>query len=428
MAVEIVMPKLGMGMSEGTVVEWLKNAGDPVKKGESVVVISSDKIEKDVEAPDDGILLKVNADPDDTVPVGEAIGYIGAENESIDDQLAKPEGARSETSAETTPNTVLEDQSEPNKNENTSGRPVLKLRVSPAARKLAKGSNIDVHEVIGTGPHGRITKADVLNVIEAKAKERNTPASIQQSMKDKEPTTQSEKRIAGDDRVKVTPISGMRKVISDRMLKSLQQSAQLTIQMTADVTELISFQKKAREMYQDEEDVRLTITDFVAKATILALKKHPKLNSTFDGTNISTYESVHLGIAVALNEGLVVPVIRDADTLSLSEVSKRIRKMSIDAREGKLAGPDMIGSTFTISSLGTSGVTFFTPVLNPPEIGILGIGSIYDQAVFVGETIEKRRFLPLSLTFDHRIIDGSPASNFLSSLKTYLETPFKIVL
>ncbi|WP_141604238.1 dihydrolipoamide acetyltransferase family protein [Terrilactibacillus laevilacticus] len=427
MAIEIVMPKLGMGMSEGTVVEWLKHAGDPVKKGESVVVISSDKIEKDVEAPSDGILLKVNADPDDTVPVGEAIGYIGAENESID-QSAKPEVAHSETSAEPTLEMAPEDHSKPDKNENASGRPVLKLRVSPAARKLAKESNIDVHEVTGTGPHGRITKADVFKLIEAKAKEIKTPASIQQSMNDKEPAIQPQKRIAGDDRVKVKPISGMRKVISDRMLKSLQHAAQLTIQMTADVTELIQFQKKAREMYQDEKDVRLTITDFVAKATILALKKHPNLNSTFDGTNISTYESVHLGIAVALNEGLVVPVIRDADSLSLSEVSKRIRKMSIAAREGKLAGPEMTGSTFTISSLGTSGVTFFTPVLNPPEVGILGIGSIYDQAVFVGETIEKRRFLPLSLTFDHRIIDGSPASNFLSSLKTYLETPFKIVL
>jgi pyruvate dehydrogenase E2 component (dihydrolipoamide acetyltransferase) len=220
----------------------------------------------------------------------------------------------------------------------------------------------------------------------------------------------------------------MRKVISERMFNSLQQTAQLTLQTTVDVTELIAFQKKAREAYQINDEVRLTITDFIAKAVINALLEHKAMNSLYEGDTITTFDDVHLGVAVALDEGLVVPVIEDADKKSLSAISREIRKASKLARGNELNQLKLSGSTFTITSLGTSGVEFFTPVINPPEVGILGVGTISQRPVYFGDELKKRSMMPLSLTFDHRAVDGAPAAAFLATVKENLEAPFKLVL
>ncbi|GAY77513.1 dihydrolipoamide acetyltransferase component (E2) of acetoin dehydrogenase complex [Sporolactobacillus inulinus] len=220
----------------------------------------------------------------------------------------------------------------------------------------------------------------------------------------------------------------MRKVISDRMFDSLQQTAQLTLQTTVDVTDLIAFQKKAREAYPINDEVRLTITDFIAKAVINALLEHKYMNSLYEGDTITTFDHVHLGIAVALDEGLVVPVIRQADQKSLSTISREIRKASKAARGSELNQLQLSGSTFTITSLGTYGVGFFTPVINPPEVGILGVGTITQQPVYVDDELQKRRIMPLSLTFDHRAVDGAPAAAFLAAVKANLQAPFKLVL
>lgn len=416
MATAIIMPKMGMGMSEGTVVEWLKNKGDEVKKGESVVVISSDKIEKDIEAPDDGVLIDIEAETDDVIPVGEAIGYVGAAGEAVASKRKESTGNVEEPrAAGTFPAAAAKPSVMP-------GR--VKIRVSPAARQLAKGSDIDINQVTGTGPHGRITKADILKAIavrdEEKKKTQRAEIPLQQAETSASPT--------GNPGLRKKTVSGMRKVIADRMYASLQQTAQLTIQMTADVTDLLVFQKRARAVYPVDDGVRLTITDFIAKATVAALLKHKPLNSTYSENTITIFDSVHLGVAVALEEGLVVPVVRHAENDSLSALSKKIGTLSRKARDKKIETNEMKGSTFSITSLGTYGVEFFTPVLNPPEVGILGVGTISERPVFVGDEIGRRSLLPLSLTFDHRAVDGAPAAAFLSEVKANLEAPLKLTL
>jgi pyruvate dehydrogenase E2 component (dihydrolipoamide acetyltransferase) len=425
MAVEIFMPKLGMSMKEGTVVEWLKKKGDKVKKGESVVVISSDKIETDIEAPQDGVLLEILVEQDETVEVGKVIGYIGQEGEEPGDQ--------SNEAPQETPQQAMQEVAvsvgtiEPKAPSRQTSRHML--RVSPAARKLAREAGIDLSNIKGSGPKGRITRADVEKAIQLKQASLQ-PVSEKQTIAETSQITITEtNQITTEQKgVTVKPVTGMRKVIATRMFASLQQTAQLTIHMKADVTELFELQGKLREELQDEPDIKLTITDFIARATILALRTHKQMNSLYQNGNIHTYDSVHLGIAVALENGLVVPVIPYAEKLSLKEISKKIKELSVRAREGKLSSEEMKGSTFTITSLGAYGVEFFTPVLNPPEVGILGVGMATDIPVFVGDAIQKRKILPLSLTFDHQVIDGAPASQFLTTIKNYLEKPYKMLL
>ncbi|OPX01757.1 dihydrolipoamide acetyltransferase family protein [Geobacillus proteiniphilus] len=421
MAVEIIMPKLGMSMEEGTVVEWLKKKGDPVKKGESIVVISSDKIEKDIEAPQDGVLLEIIVQQDETAEVGKVIGYIGQEGEVLKEADRESVAIGMKEEIEAISETML--------------------RVSPAARKLAHEAGIDLRRVSGSGPKGRITRADVEKAIQTRQassqleseeqrftqinKEAiNTSESI--NLKKKMSGQISEMAIEQKD-VTVKPITGMRKVIATRMFASLHQTAQLTIHMKADITKLMEVNENIKNELRDESTIKFTITDFIARAVILSLRTHKQMNSLYQDGRIYTYDSVHLGIAVAVENGLVVPVIRYAEKLSLKEISQKIKELSTRAREGALSSEEMTGSTFTITSLGAYGVEFFTPVLNPPEIGILGVGTADDVPVFVEDTVQKRKKLPLSLTFDHQVIDGAPASQFLGMIKHYLENPYKLL-
>jgi pyruvate dehydrogenase E2 component (dihydrolipoamide acetyltransferase) len=428
MPVEIIMPKLGMSMEEGTVVEWLKKKGDQVKKGESVVVISSEKIEKDIEAPEDGVLLEILAEQDETVPVGKAIGYIGQESEKVEQERSTV--AVQQTNLETAAS--VEATQPVASIETVKSTEIIrrKPRVSPAARKLALEAGIDLNSITGSGPNGRITRADIIKAVQAKRSESDLQLKRQAEIAtiEQEPQKLTEQKPINQAGVTVKPITGMRKVIATRMFTSLQQSAQLTIHMRADVTELLEIQKKARAELLDEHDVKLTITDFIARATILALLTHKQMNSIYQDEHIYTYDSVHLGIAVALENGLVVPVISHAEKLSIREISKKIKDLSLRVKEGKLESEEMKGSTFTLTSLGAYGVEFFTPVLNPPEVGILGVGTVADTPVFVGDVVERRSLLPLSLTFDHRVIDGAPASKFLSTIKDYLEKPYKMLV
>jgi pyruvate dehydrogenase E2 component (dihydrolipoamide acetyltransferase) len=224
----------------------------------------------------------------------------------------------------------------------------------------------------------------------------------------------------------------MRKVIATRMLESLQQSAQLTMTAKVDLTELLSLQKQLAVEIERRQEGKLTVTDFIARAVVLSLKKHKQLNSAYfanqQEARIETYGHVHLGIAVALEKGLVVPVIRHADTLTLLEISKAIKSLGERARNNQLSGDEMKGSTFTISNLGAYGVEYFTPVLNPPEAGILGVGAIEAVPMYRGEELTRCSLLPLSLTFDHRVLDGAPAAQFLGSVKDYLEHPYTLLL
>ncbi|WP_375088906.1 dihydrolipoamide acetyltransferase family protein [Peribacillus sp. RS7] len=406
MAVEVVMPKLGMAMKEGTVSLWSKEVGDPVEKGEAIASINSEKIEMDIESPADGTILNIAVQEGQGVPPGTVICHIGNPNEKIISNEPVTEETEPEIHEQVTPN--------------TKESPILpmgdRLMITPVARKMAQAANLDIEKVQGTGPGGRITKEDVQKVIEKRdAKSVNSEERI----------TDPQHPLDSPQRV---PVTGMRNIIAKRMMESLQSSAQLTLTMKVDVTDLVILQKQAAGVLQKHESTKLTITDFVAKAVVLSLKEHPKMNSAYIEDNIHLYEHVHLGLAVALEKGLVVPVIRNAESCTLRQLSKKGKELARQARDGQLPSEDMQGSTFTISNLGAYGVEHFTPILNTPETGILGIGSAYDTPLYIGDELERRTILPLSLTFDHRVLDGAPASAFLQTLKRYLEEPITVIL
>ncbi|MGG0412170.1 dihydrolipoamide acetyltransferase family protein [Peribacillus simplex] len=406
MAVEVVMPKLGMAMKEGTVSLWSKAVGDPVEKGEAIASINSEKIEMDIESPAEGTILNIAVQEGQGVPPGTVICHIGKPNEKImiNDHVTE------ETQSK------IDEQEKPK----TKESPILpmgdRLLITPVARKMAQAANLDIEKIQGSGPGGRITKEDVQKVIE---KRGIMSVNTEERKVNPQPTLESPQQI---------PVTGMRNIIATRMKESLQSSAQLTLTMKVDVTDLVILQKQAAETLQKQESTKLTITDFVAKAVVLSLKEHPKMNSAYIEDKINLYEHIHLGLAVALEKGLVVPVIRNAESCSLKQLSNKSKELARCARDGQLPIEDMQGSTFTISNLGAYGVEHFTPILNTPETGILGIGSIYDTPRYIGEELERRTILPLSLTFDHRVLDGAPAAAFLQTLKRYLEEPITVLL
>ncbi|SFJ43553.1 dihydrolipoamide acetyltransferase family protein [Thermoflavimicrobium dichotomicum] len=422
MASEVIMPKLGMGMKEGTVVEWKKNAGDPVKKGDIVVVISSEKIEMEVEAPADGVLMDIVAPNGEVVPVGTVIGYIGEPGEKVGTEK------KSETSSIANEQVAATAESVQSVTTPIPPTKKRKVKITPVARKMAEAAGLDINTLVGTGPQGRITKKDVEKAIADR--ERLSAASIQgKSLATRESAVADYAQEIVKDSIPTERkvVSGMRKVIATRMYESLQQSAQLSLTMTTDVSDLLQLQKQTAENVYNRYELKLTITHFIARAVVCALQQHKQMNSAWIDGSIYTYPYVHLGIAVALENGLVVPVIRHAERLTLVELAKEIQSLGLRARSGQLSPEDMKGSTFTISNLGAYGVEVFTPVLNPPEAGILGVGAVQDAPVYIGESLQRRSLLPLSLTFDHRVLDGAPAAQFLATVKRYLEQPYSLL-
>ncbi|ATL38722.1 MULTISPECIES: dihydrolipoamide acetyltransferase family protein [Bacillus amyloliquefaciens group] len=397
MAVKVVMPKLGMAMKKGEVSVWNKKVGDPVEKGESIASINSEKIEMEIEAPESGTLLHIKVKEGEGVPPGTPICYIGENGEEVREKEAPaPENAgkpQSEPEHIPAPKAVQKRKH--------------RVKISPVARKMAEKAGLKVDTLNGTGPGGRIVKADVIKAMKT---ESEPQSSVQ--------TAQPEEK----------PASAMRKVIADRMHKSLQNSAQLTLTMKADITELVKWQQQLADSAKKRSGVKLTVTHFVSRAAVLALKQHPELNSSYQEERIITYPYVHLGMAVSLENGLVVPVIRDAEKLSFLELADHISTSARRAREGNASGDDLHGSTFSITNLGGYGIEHFTPILNPPEAGILGVGASYETPAFKGDELVKSTMLPLSLTFDHRVCDGAPAADFLKTVKALLEEPAGLIL
>ncbi len=435
MATKIIMPKLGMAMTEGVVVKWNKQDGDPVEKDEPIGVIMSKKITYNLTAPASGV-LRIVAGLKQTRPVGATLAFITAPGEPVPEvEEVPPAPAAAVVTAAPIP---------------AKAAPALAEKVfvlaSPAARRLAKEKGIDLAQVTGTGPDGLVTEADVLRFAEERAKLPEILASPMAKKLAREhgldlaqiPGTGPGGRVTERDVLayieaqakappapaiapapaRVIPFIGMRQVIAQRMTESLQTMAQVTATTEADVTELV----KLREQIKTKFD--LTYTDLIIKAVTAVLKEHPLLNSTLVGEEIQLLEEMHIGVAVALEDGLIVPVVRDADKRTLAEIAQETRRLAEAARAGTLTVDEATGSTFTITNLGTYGVDVFTPIINPPEVAILGVGRIVEKpAVFQGEIV-KRSMMTLSLTFDHRIVDGAPAAAFLRTLAGLLEKPY----
>lgn len=400
MATEITMPKLGLTMTEGTVDNWAKKEGDAVSKGEAVCTISSEKLSYDIESPVDGTLIKILVAEGDDAECTAPIGYIGEPGEQVSGEASPAEP----TSAPVEENKATSE--EPKAQAAPERKAGERIFITPLARKLAAEKGFDIAQINGSGGNGRITRRDV---------QRHQPSV--------------DTTIAAAPSTVGAGLKGMRKTIAERMMHSLQSTAQVTIQQKADITNLLAFKKELQSKSSVPlKDGQLSITTLLSKAVILALKETPDMNAWYQDGSYEKQEAVHLGMAVAVADGLVVPVVEDADRMTLTELGKTLNSRISEARDGSLAGKHYSGSTFTISNLGKSGAEYFTPIINTPEIGILGVGSMQSQLAFDEnrEVVELKK-LPLSLTFDHQILDGSPAAEFLGRIIFYLENPYSLV-
>lgn len=437
MATEVVMPKLGATMEEGTIVSWLVQVGEEVEEGDPIAEVQTDKIIMELEAEEDGVLLKTLYEAGTTVSVHEVVAYLGEEGESVDHLIASQIEETIEVQEEPAKEKLVQVDEQ-----FASGE---KIRRTPAARKLAEDEGVDLREVTGTGPLGRIHKADVAQYLVNNAK-RITPLAkkiaeyqgIDYSTIDgtgahgkivkEDLVEQSRSQVQAVAETKRVPFKGMRKVIADRMAESAYTAPHVTLNSEVDMTNIVSLRQELLPAIEKVEGLRISYNDIVMKATAFALKQHPSMNVSLDGDEIIYHSEIHVGMAVAVQNGLVVPVLRNVDQKGLAMITKETKAIGRSARDGKLTPDQMQGSTFTVSNLGMYAVDGFTPIINLPNAAILGVGRIQKKAVVVNDEVVVRSMMTLSLSFDHRIIDGAPAAEFLTELKEVLENPFKLMI
>ena len=404
MAYEVLMPQLGLTMEEGTVSQWIKHEGDAVKAGDVVVEITTDKLTNEITSEQDGVLLKIVAQEGEDVPVKGLLAYIGQPGEQVGETTAPAVSAASAApSAE--PAAAL--ASAPAASPAAGGK---RIRISPLARKIAGQMGVDYTVLTGTGPSGRIVKRDILAAAES-APKAAAPALPVKNLE----------LMEGDT---VEKLTGMRKVVAQRMYTSAVEIPTVTQTVKVDVTALLAFRKKLKE-----EGHAFSVNDFVLKAVAKALRRHPEILVSLDGEQIIRRAHVNLGMAGALDAGLIVPVIRDADLLSLEALSAKARDLAERARANQLGADEYKGSTFTVSNLGMFGVESFTPIINQPDAAILGVNCTEDELVMEDDgTIAKHQVLRISLTFDHRLLDGAVAAKFEMTVRDLLEHPMDILL
>jgi pyruvate dehydrogenase E2 component (dihydrolipoamide acetyltransferase) len=418
-------------MTEGTVVQWLKAEGDPVAAGDTIYDVETDKLTNTVEATAEGILLKILVEAGQTVDCLVPVAVIGEAGEDISgliDAAPQTQSAPEPQAAATAPKTEERTAA--------TASPGGRIIASPAAKKLAKEKGVDLATVTGTGPNGRITTEDVEQSLQNAPKEPKASGLAQKIATEQGvdlATVPADGRImAADVRNalalgapapdEILPMNGMRKVIAKRMRESVDISPTVAFNISADVSAL----KRIREEFK-AEDIKVSITDLLALFVSRLLLEHPFLNCSVDGTNLILHHYVNLGIAAAVPGGLFVPVVRDADRKDILTLSREIKELALAAREGKLSPDSLSGGTFTITNLGMFGIESFTPIINQPEVAILGVNAIQDTVVAVDGVPVIKPLMRLSLVTDHRAIDGAVAAEFLSKLKKLIEKPALIL-
>jgi pyruvate dehydrogenase E2 component (dihydrolipoamide acetyltransferase) len=395
MATEVKLPRLGQGMESGTIVKWLKSEGEPVEKGEPLYELDTDKVTQEVEAEASGVLLKI-AIATGEVEVGKTIGFIGAEGEAVAAEEAPAPAAKAEKPAEAPeekPAPVAETQQS---NGSTNGR----IKASPLARRIARERGVDLAQIAGTGPDGRIVAEDVERA-QAQAPTASPAAAV--------PSAEVESR----------PLSNVRKTIARRLTQAWTVPAfQLTVNV--DMTRANELVTKQREL---NPDVRITITDVLTKLCAQGLMRHRDMNVQYADDSLLVFPSANIGIAVAAPQGLVVPVVTGAELLTIAQIAEARADLVGRARDGKLRGEDLEGGTFTISNLGMYDVDQFIAVLNPPQASILAVGATRDQVVPRDGDLHILPLMTMTLTCDHRAVDGATGAEFLRTLKAFLEDP-----
>lgn len=410
MAYEVQMPKWGLTMKTGKIARWLVAEGGAVAVGQPLLEVETDKITNVVESPAGGVLLQIVSPQGEVVPVMQVIGIIGESGEAVAAPAAQAAGAVSADS----PAPAASGAKGQNAQASTAQGEV---RAMPAARKAAKELGVDLATVTGTGRDGVITEKDVRAAHEAAAK-APAPASAAPAQPCSAPDADADE---------VIPMDGLRKLIADNMQASLQNAAQLTVFVEADVTEMVALRDTMLARNKKDPEYRLSFNDIIAFAVCRALRQHPVMNTTLQADGIHMHRHVNLGIAVSLDTGLIVPNVKNADTYSLEELKAKVRDAASRARKGGLSMDEISGGTFTISNVSMLGVDGFTPILNPPETGILGVGRVVEKpGVFEGQVCV-RKMMTLSLTFNHMVTDGGPAMSFLRTLADMLEQPVRML-
>ena len=376
MAVQFRLAALGHTMEKGRVLEWFVSEGGTIKEGDPLLSVETDKAAVDVDAPISGVVLRIIGQVDEEYEVGATLAWIGEEGEEVPD----------------TPELTAAVAATPLSAEK---------RVTPVARRLAERHGIDADAIDGTGPEGRVTKEDVQRAIDA------GPA-------------QSGAAAPGGNRV---PLSGIQRTAAERLSASWRETPLVTEGIEVDFSACLAARAEKAAAWQEAYDIEPSINDIVLKAVAEALKAHMRLNAAYADGAVEQFQEINLGVAVDSEQGLIVPVLHRADRLSIGEIAKATRDLGAKAREGKLALTDLEGGTFTVTNLGGLGVDWFTPVLNPPQCAILGVGRVRRVPAVVDDDIMVRDVATLVLSFDHRVVDGAPCARFLAHLKALIENP-----
>ncbi len=437
MATNVLLPQWGMNMEDGTLTKWLVNEGDEIAEGQPLVEVETAKINSELESPATGVVSHIMAAEGSLVKVGELVAVIGEPGENP---------PRPEPGAPTSPAAARRRQ-RPGRERPTRGGGAR--QVTPVARRLARDSGIDLDEVNGTGPRGRITEQDVRDAIEAKQRPQRTRVQVvprarqlarQESidLADVVGSGPSGRIVVGDversvaerdagaaraDAIAETvPLTGLRRTIADRMAMSVSTMAQVTLTTEADVTELLKLRESLVSEWRPHR-LRPLDLDIIITAVAQALREHPRLNSHLVDNDVQLLKEVNVGLAVAVPDGLVVPVLRGADALDLLGTAQAMRGLADKTRRGDLGIDDVTGAGFTVTALSNYDIDVFTPIIDPPQVAILGLGRAIEKPVVVDGEIVVRSMMHLSVTFDHRALDGVPVAEFIRTLKGKLEAP-----
>ena len=448
MAVELRMLQMDQTMTKGKIGKWLVKEGDTVTEGQPLLEIETDKVVHEQESPTEGVIAQILAEEGTDVPVNALLAVIGAPGEEVERVEADTAVAEEKTVEPPQPKAT------------PSVTTALEPKVSPAARQLAEKLAIDLTEVTASGPGGRILEGDVQRYIDLRGPGPTETARLKASPLARRLAKEHgvdlssiagsgpDGRIVRDDvlqaastapempivetpaleqATEVIPMDGIRGIIAERMTLSLQTNANVTLHTEVDATAFVELRGMLNDKLQARE-VSLTYTDLLVKVVASALREHPRLNATLTDAGIHLLPEVNIGVAVALEDGLVVPVVRNADKERLSEISAQVRGFAERARNNQLTPGELQGGTFTITNLGNFGIDAFTPIINPPESAILGVGRILKKPVVHEDEIVVRSMLTLSLTFDHRVIDGAPAAQFLQTVSNYIQDPYLLLV
>ena len=423
MSTEVKVPQLPESVSDATLVAWHKNVGDAVERDENLADLETDKVVLEVPAPEDGVLKEIRVE-EGTVTSGDVIAVVeagaaaeGGGGDEAPAQEASAEADESAKPAEDAPAAADSGGSD---------------KLSPSVRRLVDEHGLDPAKIQGSGKGGRLTKADVMAFLEENEKGGGAPEAKEKPASKPAPsgTSQAGKpgAVRGSREERRVPMTRMRARIAERMVESQQTAAMLTSFNEVDLTEVMDIRARYKDQFEKEHGVRLGFMSFFVKACVEALKKHPVINASVDGGDILYHDYWDIGIAVASDKGLVVPVVRDCDQKGFADIEGDIAEYANKAREGTIGMDDLTGGTFTITNGGVFGSLISTPIINPPQSGILGMHKIQERPMVVDGEIQIRKMMYIALTYDHRIIDGKDAVQFLVAVKNALEDPSRLLL